>query len=99
MKPKPYEYQPDVDTYHWDGYPQPPSRFVIWTIRMVVVVGALAILLCAGCVTAPNSNQSTTINLFSSHSRYGQTLGGTNNVVKGQIEGGGALTATLPMTP
>jgi hypothetical protein len=69
--------------------------------RTIIRLSILVILLFygTGCVTAPNSNQSITINLLSSHSRYGQAVGGTNNVIKGQIEDGGALTATVPIKP
>ena len=77
------------------------TSIVNW--RLGLAVGALSILAvllaCSGCVTAPNSNLAVTINLLSSHSRYGQSQGGTNTTIKGQIEGGGALTATVPMTP
>jgi hypothetical protein len=41
---------------------------------------------------------TVTINLLSSHSRYGQAVGGTNTI-KGQIEGGGNAAATVPLTP
>jgi hypothetical protein len=51
------------------------------------------LLACSGC------GATVTVNILSSHSRYGQAIGGTNTTIKGQIEGGGALTATMPMTP
>jgi len=58
-----------------------------------------ALLYCCGCVTAPNSNQSITINIFGSQSRFGQALGGTNTQLRGEFAGGGALTATVPLQP
>ena len=77
------------------------TSIVNW--RFGLAVGALSILAvllaCSGCVTAPNSNQSITINLFGSLSRFGHALGGTDTAIKGQIEGGGALTATVPLQP
>ena len=51
------------------------------------------VLLCQGC------GATVTVNILSSHSRYGQAIGGTNTTIKGQIEGGGALTATVPTSP
>ena len=60
---------------------------------------ALLALLSIGTGCATNGNVAVTINLLSSHSRYGQAIGGTNTVIRGQIEGGGALTATVPMSP
>ena len=51
------------------------------------------LLSCSGC------GATVTINVLSSHSRYGQAIGGTNTTIRGQIEGGGALTATVPMSP
>ena len=73
---------------------------LVLAMRRIGLLSIIAALLsCSGCVTAPNSNQSITINLLSSHSRYGQSQGGTNTTIKGQIEGGGALTATVPMSP
>lgn len=62
-------------------------------------IAVLALLSCCGCVTAPNSNLVVNLNLLGSFSRLGQALGGTNTTIKGQSEGGGALTATAPMSP
>jgi hypothetical protein len=55
----------------------------------------LAIIVCfgAGC------GATVTINLLSSHSRYGQAVGGTNTTIRGQIEGGGNAAATVPLAP
>ena len=73
---------------------------LVLAMRRIGVLSIIAALLaCSGCVTAPNSNLAVTINLLSSHSRYGQSQGGTNTTIRGQIEGGGALTATVPMSP
>ena len=73
---------------------------LVLAMRRIGVLSIIAALLsCSGCVTAPNSNQSITINLFGSLSRFGHALGGTDTAIKGQIEGGGALTATVPMSP
>jgi hypothetical protein len=47
----------------------------------------------AGC------GATVTVNILSSHSRYGQAVGGTDTTIKGQIEGGGNAAATVPMTP
>jgi hypothetical protein len=58
---------------------------------MIIRLSIIAVLLsCCGC------GATVTINVLSSHSRYGQAIGGTNTTIKGQIEGGGALTATVP---
>ncbi len=54
---------------------------------------ALAALMLSGC------GATVTINVLSSHSRYGQAVGGTNTTIKGQIEGGGNAAATVPLTP
>ena len=70
-----------------------------WTTMITRLSIITLLLACCGCVTAPNSNQSITINLLGSLSRFGHALGGTNTTIKGQIEGGGSLTATVPMTP
>jgi hypothetical protein len=48
---------------------------------------------CSGC------GATVTINLLSSHSRYGQAVGGTNTTIRGQIEGGGNAAASVPLTP
>jgi hypothetical protein len=50
------------------------------------------VIACSGC------GATVTINLLSSHSRYGQAVGGTNTI-KGQIEGGGNAAASVPLTP
>jgi hypothetical protein len=54
----------------------------------------LAVIACfgAGC------GATVTVNILSSHSRYGQAVGGTNTI-KGQIEGGGNAAASVPLTP
>ena len=70
---------------------RPDVRAIGCWFAVVVLVAAL--LVCSGC------GATVTINVLSSHSRYGQAVGGTNTTIKGQIEGGGALTATVPMTP
>jgi hypothetical protein len=51
------------------------------------------IIACSGC------GATVTINLLSSHSRYGQAVGGTETTIKGQIEGGGNAAASVPITP
>jgi ABC-type phosphate transport system substrate-binding protein len=56
-------------------------------------IAVLALLSCFGC------GATITVNVMSSHSRYGQAVGGTDTTIRGQIEGGGALTATVPMSP
>jgi hypothetical protein len=58
---------------------------------MIARLSIIALLLyCCGC------GATVTVNILSSHSRYGQSIGGTNTTIKGQIEGGGALTANVP---
>jgi hypothetical protein len=49
------------------------------------------LLLLSGC------GATVTVNIMSSHSRYGQAVGGTNTTIKGQIEGGGNAAATVPI--
>jgi len=61
--------------------------FARWCIVGLFIAASLS---CSGC------GATVTINVLSSHSRYGQAIGGTNTTIKGQIEGGGALTATVP---
>lgn len=56
-------------------------------------VCALCLLLCGGC------GATVTINVLSSHSRYGQAIGGTNTGIRGQIEGGGGNGAHASLTP
>jgi hypothetical protein len=61
---------------------------VEWLVISAILLSIA--LLWQGC------GATVTINILSSHSRYGQSIGGTNTTIKGQIEGGGALTATVP---
>ena len=63
-----------------------------WCMIAVYLVLALAALLLSGC------GATVTVNLLSSHSRYGQAVGGTETTIKGQIEGGGNA-ATVPLSP
>jgi hypothetical protein len=58
----------------------------------VAVIATATIIACSGC------GATVTVNILSSHSRYGQAVGGTNTI-KGQIEGGGNAAATVPLTP
>jgi hypothetical protein len=77
-----------------------PSR---WRDRMGLAGGAvviarlsiiaLCLLACGGC------GATITVNVLSSHSRYGQAIGGTNTTIKGHSDGGGSLTATVPTAP
>ena len=93
---KQYEYTPDYDTYHWEGHPLPPNRVAVGTIVCTIILiaaGAVALLACSGC------GATVTVNLLSSHSRYGQAVGGTNTTIRGQIEGGGNAAATVPLAP
>ena len=53
------------------------------------IIAVLALLSCCGC------GATVTVNIMSSHSRYGQAVGGTNTTIRGQIEGGGSATGTL----
>jgi hypothetical protein len=64
----------------------------IWQACVVVIATATAIA-CSGC------GATVTVNILSSHSRYGQSVGGTNTTIRGQIEGGGNAAATVPLTP
>ena len=57
----------------------------------VAALIALSALLPSGC------GATVTVNLLSSHSRYGQAVGGTDTTIKGQIEGGGNAAATVPL--
>lgn len=61
-------------------------KFWFWAVACSI---AACLLLCGGC------GATVTINVLSSHSRYGQAIGGTNTTIKGQIEGGGSATGTL----
>lgn len=60
---------------------------------MHTLLAALYLLLCGGC------GATITVNVLSSHSRYGQAIGGTNTVIRGQIEGGGGNGAHATLTP
>ena len=64
-------------------------------LRMTIlaIAAALATVLLSGC------GATVTVNLLSSHSRYGQAVGGTETTIKGQIEGGGNAAATVPLAP
>jgi hypothetical protein len=57
----------------------------------VVTLLTLSALLLYGC------GATVTVNILSSHSRYGQAVGGTNTTIRGQIEGGGNAAATVPL--
>ena len=59
----------------------------------LAVVGLAFVVLVVGC------GATVTVNILSSHSRYGQAIGGTNTVIRGVIEGGGSLQATAPLAP
>jgi predicted anti-sigma-YlaC factor YlaD len=52
-----------------------------------------------GCASGNGSSVAVTVNFFGSLSRFGQSLGGTDTTIKGQIEGGGNAAATVPLTP
>jgi hypothetical protein len=54
------------------------------------------VLLAIACFVS-GCGATVTINLLSSHSRYGQAVGGTNTTIRGQIEGGGNAAATVPL--
>ncbi len=58
---------------------------------------ATAALIVAVSVLLSGCGATVTINLLSSHSRYGQAVGGTDTTIKGQIEGGGNAAATVPL--
>jgi hypothetical protein len=60
---------------------------------------ATAALIVAVSVLWPGCGATVTINVLSSHSRYGQAVGGTDTTIKGQIEGGGNAAATVPLSP
>jgi uncharacterized protein YceK len=62
-------------------------RLTVCNLVLLAVVIA-----CSGC------GATVTVNILSSHSRYGQAVGGTNTI-KGQIEGGGNAAASVPITP
>ncbi len=59
---------------------------------------ALAVVALAFAVLVVGCGATVTVNILSSHSRYGQAIGGTNTTIRGVIEGGGSLQATAPMT-
>lgn len=61
--------------------------------------GFIAALCIAGAILLAGCGATVTVNILSSHSRYGQAVGGTNTQIRGQIEGGGSASATVPMTP
>jgi hypothetical protein len=63
-------------------------RLTVFNMILLAVIIA-----CSGC------GATVTINLLSSHSRYGQAVGGTNTTIRGQIEGGGNAAATVPLAP
>lgn len=67
-----------------------PDRHAAITLGAIAV---LSLLSCCGC------GATITVNVLSSHSRYGQAIGGTNNVIRGQIEGGGGNGAHASVTP
>jgi hypothetical protein len=58
---------------------------------------ATAALIVAVSVLWPGCGATITVNVLSSHSRYGQAVGGTNTTIRGQIEGGGNAAATVPI--
>ena len=60
---------------------------------------AIAAILVSIALLWQGCGATVTINILSSHSRYGQAIGGTNTTIKGHIDGGGALTATVPLQP
>jgi hypothetical protein len=59
----------------------------------LVIAAALATMLLSGC------GATVTVNILSSHSRYGQAIGGTDTTIKGQIEGGGGNSNQAALTP
>ncbi len=73
---------------------KPAERGAAIALGIIAVLALLS--LGTGCATG-NGNVAVTINLFGSLSRFGQALGGTNTTIEGQIEDGGALTATVPI--
>ena len=68
-------------------------------VTFLAVAAALATVLLSGCATGNGSSVALTFNFFGSLSRFGQSLGGTDTTIKGQIEGGGNAAATVPMAP
>jgi hypothetical protein len=58
----------------------------------------MALLAAIACFGA-GCGATVTVNILSSHSRYGQAVGGTNTTIRGQIEGGGNAAASVPLTP
>jgi hypothetical protein len=64
----------------------------IWQ-ACVAIIATATVIACSGC------GATVTVNILSSHSRYGQAVGGTNTTIRGQIEGGGNAAATVPMAP
>jgi len=76
-----------------DQIDKPTDRGAAIALGIIAVLALLP--LGTGCSTG-NGNVAVTVNLFGSLSRFGQALGGTNTQIRGQSEGGGALTATIP---
>jgi hypothetical protein len=64
-------------------------------MRLTVCSLVLLAVVCFGS----GCGATVTINLLSSHSRYGQAVGGNDTTIKGQIEGGGNAAASVPLTP
>jgi hypothetical protein len=64
-------------------------RLTVCSLVLLAVVACF----CSGC------GATVTVNILSSHSRYGQAVGGTNTTIRGQIEGGGNAAASVPLTP
>jgi hypothetical protein len=64
----------------------------IWQACAAIIATA-TVIACSGC------GATVTVNILSSHSRYGQAVGGTNTTIRGQIEGGGNAAASVPITP
>ena len=74
---------------------------VLYAVALVLAMRRIALLsiIVLSAMLLSGCGATVTINVLSSHSRYGQAIGGTNPVIEGQIEGGGALTATVPTSP
>ncbi len=73
------------------------NRHSCWVA--VVALISLAALLLSGCATGNGSSVAVTVNVFGSLSRFGQSLGGTNTQIRGQIEGGGGNSNQAALTP
>jgi hypothetical protein len=65
------------------------------TAALIVAVSVLW----PGCATGNGSSVALTFNFFGSLSRFGQSLGGTDTTIKGQIEGGGGNSNQAALTP